>query len=1190
MSLLFSPPRALAACTAAAAAALIGFGAIVPASAATDTPPPSDDASSAPTEAPDTTVDALPEPTAVDPAPSDTAALTLLTKLQRTLTGTAPFDDEAGPGHDTTGDDLVVRSHDTVSYRIEVQVNGSPQDGLVTIHQDLPEGMTWPAVGSLPGYCGEGSAVSDDSRSVDCVVHNVAANSVYTYDLVASASTALPDGTVLPAPADAVRATAVDATTGQTASSAVTPDDLVMSSGPRLNLGVKRWNTDSVAVNPAGVTGYRVYFDTYLDLAGYNSAGGLGARGQSSVVGDVSFDIDLSEFSANAEAVDVAGQRCTSNPYDLSAFPNSAGGTVNSVTDSGTWTCTPDAANPQVIHVVISGADFSADHLPSKSAGGVPISTRGYVGIGRFAVFVPRADVPVGDSIDSVVTLRDLVAFGEDAAGDRIANPAEPLNDNAVTTRLARREGSGHSTRYLDNASNLGMIPGQSSVGAGNGPVAAGQTFIAYTALINSSTTTPMEDAVVCQVFDPKTQFVSTSAPTAPPVTVRARGAVEDFNPSQVIVEYGTTPVADSGADDETRWNDLSAASCDDSDDTWTANWQSLDLEDVTRVRYRPVGGTLSAGDQFNGSLTLQLRDGLPVGETVMETYSVKSPTFYGSDIDTPTYWVEDDWYHGKYNPVQATNKDFPRGDRVLVSEGSVAIAKRAIAPAVEPGAPAQVASGDRVQFQLTPQISGKSGVVDSARDVIVRDRLPKGLAFDPADASPAPESVETADDGTTELTWSFDRLDRGSEPVITYWAKSDSTIVGDLVNQVIVSSPDDPSSLEEIPASPTTSDAHYSRQTVSLSAPGGLRIEKSVAQQAVESGDDIDYTVAFANMNADSAQQDASSIDVLPYRGDTRSSSAAGALTAAVEAPSGVTVSYTDADPEAVAAASLVDGSGGYGELPAGSAWCTAAEIGSEGCAASFEDVTAIRFDVASLGALERIEVRYTLTSAGSASGAAFVNDATVRSETQTLGARSPLVTTRVVSSSIGQRLWWDTNQDGLDNDGPDGAPGEGVADVPLHLSGVDKFGVEVEAETRTDASGSYRFSGLVSGEYAVVVDVPGNAGVTTFRVGDDALVNSAVDTATGVMEDITIVDPSPTGADAEDLTWNGGLVAGAEPPVPPTDPPGIPQAEKPASGDLANTGTPWVFAGTVTAALLLAAGSMFMLARRRRAEADAD
>lgn len=1184
MSLLFSPPRAFAACTAAAAAALIGFGAIVPASAATDPPSADPSASTSPEETPAPEQEPI-TPSAVTP---DAGPLTLLTKLQRTLTGTAPFDDEAGPGKDTSADDLVVRSHDTVSYRIEVQVNGTPRDGVVTLRQVLPAGMTWPAAGSLPGYCGEGSAVSEDASVVDCVIHNVAPNSVSTYDLVASVTTAMPDGTVMPAPADAVQASAVDAGSGQAASSALTPDDLVMSSGPRLNLGVKRWNTDNVAVNPAGVMGYRVYFDAYLDLAGYNSAGGLGARGQSAIVGDVTFDIDLSEFSDNAEAVDFAGERCATNPYDRSAFPNSSGGGVNGVTDSGTWTCTPDASNPQLIHVVVSGADLSADHLPTKASGGLDIPTRGFVGIGKFAVFVPHADVPSGDSIESVVTLRDLVAFGENAAGQALANPAEPLSDNAVTTRLTRREGAGHSTRYLDKPSNLTMIPGQSSVGAGDGPVTAGQTFVAHTAIINSSTTAPMQEAIVCQVFDPKTQFVSTTAATAPPVTVRASGAIGDFNPSQVIVEYGTSPVTDAAADDETRWDDLSAATCEDSDDTWTANWQSLDLSQVTHIRYRPVGGTLPAGAQFSGTLTLQLREGLPVGETVTQTYSVKTPSFYGADIDAPTYWTEDDWYHGKYDPVQSTNKDFPRGDRLLVSEGSVAIAKRAIAPAVDPGSPAHVASGERVQFELTPQIASKSGVVDSAREVVVTDRLPKGLTFEPADASVVPDSVEVAEDGTTDLTWTFDRIERGAEPVITYWARSDSTIVGDLVNQVIVSSPDDPSSLDEIPASPTVSDSHYSRQTVSLSAPGGLRIEKSVAQQAVESGDDIDYTVAFANMNADTAQEGATSIDVLPYEGDGRSSSAAGVLAAAVDAPDGVTVRYTDADPAAVAAASAVDGSAGYGELPTGSSWCTASELGTEGCAASLADVTAIRFDVDSLAALERVEVRYTLVSAGAASGATFVNDATVRSETQTLGARSPLVATTVVSSSIGQRLWWDENEDGLDNDGPDGTPGTGVPDVTLHLSGVDKFGTTVEAETATDADGGYRFAGLVSGVYAIVVDAPANAGVTSLRVGSDDLLNSAVVPETGVMEDITIADPSPTGADAEDLTWNGGLVAGAEPPVPPVDPPGIPEVDPPTAQDQANglaaTGTAWAFAGVVTAALLVLMGALLVLARRRR------
>lgn len=1180
MPLLFSPPRALAACTAVFAAASLTFGVVMPASAAPE-PPPTDEPSSSSepprSQEPGTSDDVV--------APDDARSLTVLAKLQRTVTGTAPFDDAEGPGRDTSGTDLVVRSHDTVAYRVEVQLNGAARDGVVTIRQTLPVGLTWPAVGSLPGYCGTGSTVSADALTVDCVVQGVAPNSVTTYDLIATASTSLPDGSVLTAPADAVQVSAIDPATDQVVSSSLTPDDLVMRSAPRLNLGVKRWNTDYVAVDPAGVPGYRTYFDAYLDLADYNSAGGLGARGQSAVVGDVTFDIDLSAYSEHAEAVDLGGQLCPTGPYDRGAFPGAAGGTVDSVTDSGAWTCTRDASDPQLIHVVISGADLSADHVPTRSGLGNDISTRGYVAIGRFAVFVPLTDVPADSSIDSVVTLRDLVASSEDAAGRPIANRAEPLADNAVTTRLARREGAGHSTRYVDNSTTREAVPGQSSFGSGDGPVAAGQTFAAFTAVTNSSTTASMDGAILCQVFDPKTQFVSTTGPTEPPVTVRASAAVGDFNPSQVIVEYGTTQVTDPSAADETRWRDLDAATCDDADDTWTANWQSIDLEQVTKVRYRPVGGTLPAGASFSGSLTLELRDSLPVGEIVVETYSVKSPSFYGQDTDTPTYWVEDDWYHGKYDPAEPTNKDYPRGDRLLVSEGSVAIAKRAISPIVDPGSPAQLASGDRVQFELTPQITSKSGIVDRAREVVVLDRLPEGLTYDPADVSIAPDSVEVQDDGSTELTWTFERIDRGSEPVITYWARSDSTRLGDLINQVVIASPDDPSSLDQIPASPSTSDAHYSRQTVSLSAPGGLRIEKSVLQRAVESGDDIDYSVSFANMDPDREQRNATSIDVLPYPGDARASTQAGRLSAAVQAPAGVTIRYTDADPAAVAAASAVDGSTGYGQLPTGSAWCTAAELGVAGCAPSLDEVTAVRADVASLAALQRVELQYTLDSAGAPSGATLANDATVRSETQNLGARSPLVSTLVVSSSIGQRLWWDTNEDGLDNDGPDGAPGEGVPGVTLHLSGVDKFGDTVEARTETDASGTYRFAGLVSGEYAVVVDVPKNAGVTKLRIGTDDVLNSAVTPATGVMEDIEIVDPSPTGADAEDLTWNGGLVVGAEPPVPPVDPPGIPKPEA-AAGGLASTGTAWAMAGAATALLLLVAGSAFLLIRRRRTE----
>jgi hypothetical protein len=1143
----------------------------------------------------------VPVPAVAPDAVAPNADLALQIVLAGIATGTAPFDADDAPGHDSSATNDLVRTHDTVTYRVEIQLDGAAAGDTVNVHQTLPEGLRWPSVAGLPAYCGAGSVVSDDHRVLDCVLSGVLPNSVTSYDLVASAES-MPNGSVLTSPSDALTAMANDAVSGALAEDTADVPAATASSGPRVNLGV-RPSLVSNTSNQGGVPGFLVHYDAYLDLAGYNAAGGLGARGQSNVVDDVTFIIDLDDVSPNSQLSDKTA--CSAGAREGRVFPKVRGGGDDAVTDSGTWTCRIDPTDPRRITVTVSGADLSADHIPTKTANGGSIPLRGYLSLGKFGIFTPRDDVPADGSITTRIALRDLIATGTDAAGERISNAAEPLDDNTATANLIRRADGNHGTRYVDETTKLIPVPGQFLPGTGDGVVVPGQQYRALT-MFNNRGGTEFTGQVFCQVFDTKTQHAEVGLDGVP---ARSHGTTD------VVIEYGTRPTVDVSADDATRWGQMTDTTCADGDDVWTTDPSSIDAEDITKIRYRSANGVIAMGASVMASVTLAMNDGVPAGTILAETYSLFSPEQYPDDRETSKWYAKDGWYHGKYDPANATNADYPRGDRLIAANAVIGIGKRAIEPAVDPGSPAQLLAGDRVRFEVTPQITSVPGQGNAARDVVVVDRLPAGLVYDPTEVSHVPDSVELAEDGTTLLTWKLGQIERGAEPVIRYWATSDATLVGDLVNQVVVASPDDPGSLEEVPEDATMQDAHYGRQTVSLRAPGGLRVQKSVDQHVIESGDRIDYRLAYANMNATGAQEDVALVDVLPFVGDSRGSTAAGVLADEIEAADGDRVLYTSADPAAVQAASAIDGTDTSRELPDGFEWCTSDDFGSEACPDSLAEVTAFRVEVAELDALERHEIVVELTTDGAVSGAEYRNDATVRSASQTLGARSPLVATTVVSSSIGERLWWDRDADGLDDDGADGQPGDGVAGVPLSLDGVDKHGAIVSEETETDADGRYRFSGLVSGAYTISVDLPEGAEITGFRVGDDGLVNSALDPESSTMEDIVVVDPSPTGTDAVDLTWNGGIVevelpvtppvTGPEEPTDPTDPSvpskptpttsATPQAtpERPSGtqGPLATTGVLWLGQAAIAAMLLLViGGAAILVVRARRARSDAE
>ncbi|GBC61613.1 hypothetical protein DENIS_2575 [Desulfonema ishimotonii] len=88
---------------------------------------------------------------------------------------------------------------------------------------------------------------------------------------------------------------------------------------------------------------------------------------------------------------------------------------------------------------------------------------------------------------------------------------------------------------------------------------------------------------------------------------------------------------------------------------------------------------------------------------------------------------------------------------------------------------------------------------------------------------------------------------------------------------------------------------------------------------------------------------------------------------------------------------------------------------------------------------------------------------------------------------AGIGDRVWYDTDGDGVQDDGE-----PGVAGVTVRLIDADT-GAEI-ASTRTDGSGNYLFDGLPPGEYIISVDLPDGYIVSPLNQGDDDMADSDV------------------------------------------------------------------------------------------------
>jgi len=118
---------------------------------------------------------------------------------------------------------------------------------------------------------------------------------------------------------------------------------------------------------------------------------------------------------------------------------------------------------------------------------------------------------------------------------------------------------------------------------------------------------------------------------------------------------------------------------------------------------------------------------------------------------------------------------------------------------------------------------------------------------------------------------------------------------------------------------------------------------------------------------------------------------------------------------------------------------------------------------------------------------------------------------------ASIGDRVWRDTNGNGIQDSGE-----PGVANVTVQLSGTTGAGAVVAQTTTTDGDGLYRFTNLAPGTYTITVTAPAGDGFTAADQGGDDSRDSDANSS-GVMSATTLVSGE------EDVSWDAGLFGAA-------------------------------------------------------------
>ncbi|MBT2502671.1 SdrD B-like domain-containing protein [Curtobacterium sp. ISL-83] len=1020
--------------------------------------------------------------------------------------GRGPFTPNDEPGGDASGSNGVVRTLDAITYRVTMNsTDGASSNERFTL--TAPTGTRWAGV---PATCtGPGSTIDD--RDLVCNLGTVAEGQAVAVPAVLTVSGDLHHGDRI-----TVSATGTADDAGGADVTAVSPPTVV-SAAARYNLSKNivgsQLRTD--VTGPDGATkGVQLVYPIAVDWEPVVAGQGLLGFERSS--GRMTFRDDVSEIlgalPADARLWNGGAPACGVNAltdWRFSQLPGGRGGTANSVVDSGTIDCAQPAPGAPV-DVTITGAVTDPTHLPSEGiAGALVTNDRAYVVSGYLSLWMPTP--PDNTSVESKNVYSALQTTSTGGA-QNFPGGTEPLGDNTATRNLVELLPGGVG-KVIARPLEGGSV-GAGSAKDGDPWITPGQQVRSHVTATNNGLGA-WSNAVLCDTFDRHTQRLSTINGVAA-WTSRFPGA---------RVQFAAYDMADPAEGQQHE--------CGDADGPW------FDTPEAVPGGADAVGAVRAVGDVRGGAAVnlfaaMEIRDA-PNGTRARDFG-------HASLGDRDPRWIHDD-----HDPSLGAGR---LADSVLVTENLARVTKKVIDPGHDasdtPDETSVAVAGSTVDYALYPSLTN-GNAAGKPTEVTVRDVLPLHSTFVAGSASTTPTAVDTVADADGQehqrLVWRLtDVAPNTTIAPLTYTvAVSGIAPAGSLRNQVTIESPTDKSDLAY----------RNAVRAVQVVTPGGIGVEKTAINPVVVDGDRLEWSLGYTNTDGEAAH-DVDLIDVLPHQGDGNGSAFHGSVGLAepvrIDAGADERVVYTAATPSTIA----FDGDDPSNQPGGSTTWCAEAELGTAGCPATLAEVTAVRvLRGAPVAPGAVVMHRVSLATTGASDQDTYTNRFGLRASNLALPVQSNPATIRVVSGSIGDRVWADDDADGLqDDDEP------GVGGVPVHLGGTDDRGADVVRDTRTDADGRYRFDGLRPGAYVVTFTAPDGRGFTAEHAGTDGALDSDADPAGRTATVDLSTEVSEVGAldGVQRLTTiDAGVLPGA-----PVDPvgPGVP-GDDGASGSGHPSGT---------------------------------
>lgn len=1060
--------------------------------------------------------------------------------VQVAADGRGQFTPGDGPGADASASNGIVRTFDSVTYRVTMNADGrAVTNERFTL--TAPRGTSW---ASLPAACSaDGSAI--DGALLSCNLGTIEEGQAVAVPVVLDVSDQLRNG-------DSIVVRAEGTADGVDSELSATSPSTIVSSAARYNLSknVVASILRGGVTGPDGVTGgvqlvYPIAVDWQPVVAGQGLLGFERSDGALRFTDDVSQllgDLPSGALLWNAGRP-ACGPNDRADELRFAGLPGGEGGGDTAVVDSGTFDCSQSGPG-QPVRVEITGTVTDPARTPTRNVTGGPVSggVKPYFVSGYVSLWVPTP--PALTSVDSVNTFSQLETTSV-GGQPNFPGGVEPTADNTARRNLSEFA-PGTVGKWLYRVADDGRRVDQGSAKNGD-PWATPDTLLRSDVGLTNNGVTALDGVVLCDTFDRRTQVLTRGAGTGTTAWTRGLGDAR--------IQYAAYDMPSAAAG--------RSATCDDDDAGWVDRPEDVDggIDAVGAVRATGrVSGGVTAG-LFSFVTTRDVPDGTRA-------------------LDFGHVWLGDQaarWVHDSTaDPELGAG---PLADSVLITENLARVEKKIVDPGSDAAdtadATSAAAAGDSIDYALYPTLTnGKA--TGRPTGLSVQDVLPLHASFVSGSASiePTVDAVDTGDGMHQRLTWSIDDVRPGDTIApITYSVRvTDSAPPGSILNTVTVSSPTDRSDETWRTAS----------RSVRIVESGGVRVEKTARDSEVVAGDLLEWDLRSTNTHA-SDLRDVDIIDVLPHPDDSRGSSFHGTATLAapvrIDEAAGEAVRYTRAAPEGVD----LDGAAASNRPGGSTKWCLADEFSSAGCPSGLADVTAVRIERSEpIAAGDGVQHEISLRTSGEHDGDSYVNRFGLSSGSLALPVRSNPATIRVHSGAIGDRVWTDTNGNGRqDADEPS------VAGVRVRLSGTDDSGGSVARTTSTAADGRYWFDGLRPGSYVVSVTAPDGRAFTRPFVGDPAT-DSDVD-ATGVSPTVDIVRETGASGTLVGITRNDSVDAGLFPEADGTAQSSSSPASDAAAGGsggapglLAFTGASTI-AGVALAVVLLLVGSAGLVLRRR-------